>query len=277
MRPKKPDDVRGLTDARAWVDHPDLVDYYASHRNRPEELYPSERRFLPWLAAQARSVLDVGCGAGGFSEIWRSYGPTLSYTGIDISEPLVKAARKSYPEQEFIQADCVEGLPLKGGFADVVAALGWLHWERRYARALSELWRVAARYLFFDLRLLDRPAPSETGKQRLALIGDWDGHTTIPYICSSWPEIARSLLELRPARILAHGYWGKPAGTVMGVDGEVCFATFVLERPRQQVRLRPEVALELPLSWPGDLRSAVTLVGPDRVAQVMPRPGGTAG
>jgi SAM-dependent methyltransferase len=259
-----------LTVARSWADHPDLVEYYAAHRNRPEELYPSERRFLPWLAARAQSVLDVGCGAGGFLEVWRAYRPTLAYTGVDLSEPLIHAARANYTGQDFVQADCVDGLPLKDGFADVVAALGWLHWEQHYERALWELWRVTGRYLFFDLRLIDRAAVSASGTQRLALIGEWDGHTTVPYICASWPTVAELLEQLEPARILAHGYWGRPAGTVVGVDGEVCFATFVLERAHPGTRSRLEVALELPLDWPSTADSAVTVGDRDRLAQIVP-------
>ena len=234
-----------------WVDHPDLVEYYANHRGRPEELYPSERRFLPWLAAHAASVLDVGCGAGGFANIWRAYGPAIRYTGADISAPLVHAAREAHPEHEFIHADCAAGLPLDDRFADVVAALGWLHWEQRYARALAELWRVSGRYAFFDLRLTDVAGADLTGTQRLALTRDWDGRTTVPYICAPWPRVAELLLALAPGRILAHGYWGPPAATVTGVTRDVCFATFVLERAEDGAADRPEVALDLPLSWPG--------------------------
>jgi SAM-dependent methyltransferase len=246
---------------RDWVDHSDLVEYYTSHRNREAALYPSERRFVPWLAIRAQSVLDVGCGAGGLSAVWRSYRRTIRYTGVDISEPLVKAARRAHPEHEFIRADCAAGLPLEDRFADVAVALGWLHWEERYAGALTELWRVARRYAFFDLRLIDAAGPDTTGTQRLALTGEWDGHTTVPYICASWPRVAELLLELRPSRLLAHGYWGKPAGTVIGVDREVCFATFVLERSDSGEAVRPEVALDLPLPWPEQLAGAVRLSG----------------
>jgi SAM-dependent methyltransferase len=258
-----------LTGEHGWSDHPDLVEYYGSHRNRADELYPSERRFLPWLAADARSLVDVGCGAGGFSAIWRSYSPALRYTGVDISEGLVEAARSRHPEHEFLRADCAEGLPLVDGYADVAVALGWLHWERRYARALSELWRVSRRHLFFDLRLGATAGADISATQRLALTGEWDGRTTVPYICASWPRIAELLVALRPRRILGHGYWGKPADTVMGVDGEICFATFVLEHSGHRVDRRPEVALDLPLRWPAELQQVVELTGPDRLADLV--------
>ena len=67
----------------------------------------------------------------------------------------MEAARRAHPEHDFLRADCAAGLPLEDRFADVAVALGWLHWEERYAGALSELWRVAGRYVFFDLRLRD--------------------------------------------------------------------------------------------------------------------------
>src|SRR5688572_479814 len=118
-----------------WVEHPDLVDYYVSHRCRPEDLYPSEERFLPELARAASSVLDVGCGAGGFLSIWRHFNPTLVYTGIDASAGLIEAASEQHPGVEFLVADGAEPLPVADRSADVVAALGWLHLEPRWRDA----------------------------------------------------------------------------------------------------------------------------------------------
>lgn len=250
-----------------WADHPDLVAYYETHRSRLSDLYPSERRFLPWLAAAADSVLDVGCGAGGFAEAWRACRPSISYTGVDVSAPLVAAARRAHPELEFFQADCADGVPLGDGYADVVSAMGWLHWEPRYAAALAELWRLTRRYSFFDLRLVDRSGPDTSAVQRLALTADWDGRTTVPYICASWPHVAELLLDLGPARILAHGYWGRPAETVIGVDSNICFATFVLERGNSGGR--PEVVLDLPLEWPRALSSRVDLAGAGRLDEIV--------
>lgn len=253
----------------AWVDHPDLVEYYETHRNRLADLYPSERRFLPWLAAQAESVLDVGCGAGGLAAVWTGLSPSIRYSGVDISAPLIEAARRAHPEHEFVRADAGTDLPFDDGYGDAVVALGWLHWEERYAAALTELWRVARRFVFFDLRLLDASGADATGAQRLALTGDWDGRTTVPYICAAWPRVAELLLSLQPARILGHGYWGAPAGTVVGVNDQVCFATFVLERSGSSGRSRTEVALDLPLRWPEHLESTVHLLGAAALAGML--------
>lgn len=259
----------GPSGAPAWADHPDLVKYYETHRNRLGDLYPSERRFLPWLASHAESVLDVGCGAGGFAQVWSACRPSIRYTGVDISAPLVEAARRAHPEHDFLQADCAAGLPLKDGFADAVVALGWLHWEERYVAALHELWRVTRRFLFLDLRLLDSSGPDMTGSQRLALTGDWDGRTAVPYLCLAWPRIAERLLSLEPARILGHGYWGVPAATVTGVNEQVCFATFVLERRGTRRGSCPEVALDLPLRWPERLEPMVRLQDATALAELL--------
>lgn len=249
----------------AWTEHPDLVAFYRKHRNQPEDLYPSERRFLPWLAAQAESVLDVGCAAGGFAAIWLSYNAAVRYRGVDRSPALVAGAGELHPESSFLVGDCAEGLPLPDGSATVVQALGWLHWEPRYREALAELWRLAGRYAFFDVRLVDRDDDA-VGQQRLALVGEWDGATTTPYICLSWRRFAAELLSLGAARILGHGYFGSPADTVAGVEGNVCFATFVLEKGDAA----PAVCLDLPLAWPAGLRDTVTVLPAERLSELAP-------
>ena len=242
-------------DEPGWVEHPDLVEFYSAGRSRPEDVYPSEERFLPWLAADASRVLDVGCGAGGFAAIWDHYRPGIDYVGVDASAGLVEAARRLHPGARFEQADGAGELPFPDGFADVVAGLGWLHLEPRYRHALPGLWRVTGERLFFDMRLQTRSADDEIGAQRLALAGEWDGTTTIPYIAAPWTGVAQAFVDLRPERILGYGYSGAPASTVDGMEEPICFATFVLERGEGSGA--PEVALDLPLEWPADVPGRV--------------------
>ena len=250
----------------AWSEHPDLVAFYESHRTTPEELYPSERRFLPWLARESESVLDVGCAAGGFAEIWRSFNPQVRYAGVDASRSLIEAARRIHPDLEFHHGDCATGLPLDDRAADTVQALGWLHWERLHEAALTELWRLSARRLFFDVRLHDDGPEDLAAEQQLALAGEWDGHTTVPYICHAWPRFANLLLSLGPQRVLATGYIGKPSDTVVGMKGSVCFATFVLERGSGAA----EVCLDLPLALPAELGGDVTVLPAAELAALAP-------
>ena len=242
----------------AWAEHPDLVAFYRQHRNHPDDLYPSERRFLPWLARHATSVLDAGCASWGFSDIWRHYQSGIVYTGVDLSEALMQAARSLHPHDTFLRGDVTQGMTLPDRCATVVQALGWLHWEPRYREALAELWRVTDRYLFFDVRLHDRPARLLHGVQHLTFDGPWDGQTSTPYLILPWERLARELLALRPRTILGYGYWGDPASTVTGVRGRVCFATFVLERGTgAQSRATPLVCIDLPLAWPAALSHCV--------------------
>jgi len=250
-----------------WVEHPDLVEFYSTNRGAPGDLYPSERRFLPWLAQSSSSVLDVGCAAGGFFEIWRAFAPTIAYTGVDASHALTSAARRLHPDANFLQGDCARGLPLQDRAADTVQALGWLHEEPDYPDALRELWRLTDRRLFVDMRL--RAGPQDlVAEQRLALTGEWDGETGTPYIVASWSRLVALISDLRPGTLLGHGYVGRPSATVVGIDESVCFATFVLER-RQEGR-EMTVCLDLPLDWPDDPAGDVTVLPATRLDNLVP-------
>jgi SAM-dependent methyltransferase len=218
------------------VSFDDLVPFFAERRNRPEDLYPSEARFLPNLAAGAQSVLDVGSATGGFVDIWRAYNPTLRYTGVDVSPALVTAAREAHPDVDFVVGDAAAGLPLPEASADVVAALGWLHWEPRWQAALAELWRLAGRSLFFDVRLHDG-TDDLVGAQ--AIPGG-----EVPYLCLAWPRFRDALLELGAGAIAGYGYTGAPSDTVKGMPETICFAAFVVERGTPP----PTLSLDLPFT-----------------------------
>jgi SAM-dependent methyltransferase len=250
-------------------EHPDLVEFFSGHRNAPDDLYPSERRFLVPLAGIARDVLDVGCAAGGFAEIWRAFAPGLPYAGVDTSAALIERARALHPDCAFTVGTTADGLDLPDRAGDVVAALGWLHWDPRWRESLRELWRLTGRWCFFDVRMqVDAPG-DVAGRQQLAYLHDWDGEATTPYVAVAWPQLAALLLELGPDLILGHGYWGAPADTVDGVGERVCFATFVLRRGAGDAPAAPRVALDLPLPWPENLSRRVDAVPPDRMEDLL--------
>ena len=195
-------------------------------------------------------MLDAGCGAGGFAQIWRHFNATIEYTGIDVSAPLIRVAKKLQPDLEFLHGDVISKIRLPGRYANVVQALGWLHWEPDYDQALREFWRLTGEFLFFDVRLAGEQTDAVIARQKLALSSEWDGVTTTPYVVVWWNDFAELLISLRPRRILGYGYWGEPALTVDGVKGPICFAAFVLEKDVANSRERLEVCIDLPLAWP---------------------------
>ncbi len=218
-------------ESHAAFSHPGMLEFWSDRRRLPEDLYPSERRFLSWLAGESRAVLDVGCAAGGFADIWTHFAPDISYVGSDVSPELIDVARKLRPSLRFEVGDASLGLPFDDRDFDVVQALGWLHYELRFADALRELWRMADQRLFFDIRLARPGGGTIVGKQRYEFgVEAWDEETTTPYIVVDPGEFIDLLLTLEPSRILAYGYMGEPDDLVVGIGGEVCFVTFVLER-----------------------------------------------
>ncbi len=236
-----------------------LASLYATGRRDPGDLYPSERRFLPWLAAHAQSVLDVGCATGGFASIWHAFAPDVVYRGVDRDAALVADARRSLGDAVAV-SDWADGLPFPDRSADVVQALGWLHWEHRLDDALAELWRVTGTHLFFDLRLHGGHGTVE-GQQTL------ENGTSFPYLVRAWDDAARAFLRLRPARILGYGYVGPPAPSAAGIGDSVCFATFVLERNGSQ---RPVACVELPLALPDALADEADVLDARELSRLVP-------
>jgi SAM-dependent methyltransferase len=115
--------------ARDWADHQE----------------PAQRQIYEHVLelAEARSgtaLLDVGCGAGGFSRLAAGAGAVV--TGIDAAEPLVAIARERVPAGRFSVGD-IQYLPYDDGAFDVVAGVNSFQYAADPVAALAEARRVA--------------------------------------------------------------------------------------------------------------------------------------
>jgi len=79
-------------------------DYY-THRDLNK--FNSELDEFTNLVPKGGKVLDVGCGAG-IPTAKYLVNKGLKLTGIDISETMLKMARKNVPDAEFIQKDMTQ-------------------------------------------------------------------------------------------------------------------------------------------------------------------------
>jgi SAM-dependent methyltransferase len=95
------------------------------------------------IEPRGRAVLDVGCGAGFFTDYYLNRGARV--TGIDIAPTSVARLRERHPEARFVLADVSE-TPIDGRF-DIVNAFDVLYHitdDSRWEQALHHLARAVA-------------------------------------------------------------------------------------------------------------------------------------
>jgi len=93
---------------------------------------------LAGLRPPAR-VADLGCGSGAFTRALQGEG--FDSFGLDLSQALLSAGRRRYPETAFITGD-VEFLPLRSESLDAVLLSGILHHLPEPAACAREMQRV---------------------------------------------------------------------------------------------------------------------------------------
>lgn len=132
------------TAGQAWVDAQALLD----DMFRPFEALLAEA--VAARAAPARRVLDVGCGTGSTTRaLARRLGPKAHCVGVDISQPMIAAARDLARQQElastteFICADAQRHAFEPGSFDAIVSRFGVMFFDDA-VRAFMNL-RHAAR------------------------------------------------------------------------------------------------------------------------------------
>ena len=246
----------------AWA-HESVVHFYATKRQTPQELYASERAILEPVVKRCRSLLDVGCGAGGFSEALRALNPQLRYTGVDAVPAMIAEARRRYPTVSF---EISEGgrLPFSNGACDQVLCTSVLHHNPDYRSIIRELYRVARVGCVVDLpRLVVPPYAFDATTSYMVLkerfITDTDARdersTVVPYVLANPQPMFEFLLGLspRPSAIAAVGYEGQPSPSVVIPIRPVCFCVIYVAKGDHGTR-ETRLLLDLPEPLVAELR-----------------------
>ncbi|TAM37184.1 class I SAM-dependent methyltransferase [bacterium] len=237
---------------KAW-DLDEAIGYYEQLRNKPEDIYESERVFFFPLLYKARSVLDVGCAAGGFYNIIRTVNPKIKYTGIDVSEGMVDAAKKVFPGADF-RVTSGKKIEFADNSFDLVVSLGVLNHVPDYRSFIKECYRVSKRYCLLDLpRLLPKSYTFNEADSYMVLKDRFhsnkpveDKETKVPYVLADAAEVFGFLKDdLKPAVVLAKGYFGKCDKSVTMPFDQVCFTVVCIEKGRRKTEIITDLPKEI--------------------------------
>lgn len=133
---------------------PEGVDWKS--REAQEEAFSVLATAIP----EDASVLDVGCGVAHLGDFLQHVGHTGSYTGVDISEQMVAAARRRNPSLDVRRVDLLAGDEIGPGSYDVVVACGvftehfaiaYEDFEAFVRRLVTRMWEVCRVATMFNM------------------------------------------------------------------------------------------------------------------------------
>jgi trans-aconitate 2-methyltransferase len=87
--------------------------------------------------AEARKVVDIGCGPGNSTELLVRRWPQATVIGIDTSADMLRQARERLPGHSFIEANIAHWAPPEG--ADVLFANAIFQWVPGHLKQLQRL------------------------------------------------------------------------------------------------------------------------------------------
>ena len=102
-----------------------------------ERTRPSRDLLVQIPVADARRVVDIGCGPGNSTELLVKRWPQAAVTGIDTSADMLRQARERLPAQKFIEANVAHWMPPEN--TDVLFANAIFQWVPGHLRQLQRL------------------------------------------------------------------------------------------------------------------------------------------
>jgi len=113
-------------------------EYIKEHGDEGAEIIQD---ILPDLSG--KKALDIGCGGGRLINLIESLSDSVSVYGVDISEVMIKEARKkvSAPSNVLV-ADIEKKLPFENDFFDIIIGNYVLHYLKNFEKAYVEFGRI---------------------------------------------------------------------------------------------------------------------------------------
>jgi trans-aconitate 2-methyltransferase len=102
-----------------------------------ERTRPSRDLLAQIPIADARKVVDIGCGPGNSTELLVRRWPQAAVTGIDTSADMLRQARERLPGHQFIEANIAHWAPPKD--TDVLFANAIFQWVPGHLKQLQRL------------------------------------------------------------------------------------------------------------------------------------------
>ena len=208
--------------------------YYETRRNTTSHVYPSEWFFLKDLLAEGMSVLDIGCAVGGLASVLSEHLEHFSYTGVDISEEMVRRAKEKHPHHRFYVIQEADLSILADNAYDLVVCLGVLHLSRKWRELVSAAWTHTKQSFLMDLRenIGSTIEDESTSYFRVGNLLGTESTATLPYNVINTTEALATLIESCKgyAKLQHYGYLAPASAAAITPAKNVLMNTYRIDR-----------------------------------------------
>jgi trans-aconitate 2-methyltransferase len=137
-----------------------------------ERTRPSRDLLAQVPLADARKVVDIGCGPGNSTELLVKRWPQAAVTGIDTSADMLRQARERLPAQKFIETNVAHWAPPEN--TDVLFANAIFQWVPGHLKQLQRLTGALPRGGVLAVQMPDNlDEPVHVLMREVAQTGPW--------------------------------------------------------------------------------------------------------
>ena len=204
------------------------IEKYTYSRNKISDLYLSEKKFFIPSVKKSKTFLDFGCATGNFINIIDKLTQIKNFTGLDVSNDMLKRARLLHPKNKFKKFNGNK-IMLNGKF-NLVFSFGTLIYCANYKKIIDDLINYSNKFINFDVRLVF--GKSINNKNISYQIISKKPLITLPYILINFSEFVEFLLKITNCRykISFFGYKHSVAKNVVSTYKKVFMVSVLIEK-----------------------------------------------
>ncbi len=91
------------------------------------------------LHENPKTIIDIGCGPGNSTNILAQKFPSAYVLGVDNSPNMIEAAKKDYPNLDFVTCDVSKELSMINNHFDIIFSNACIQWVPDHKQLLNEL------------------------------------------------------------------------------------------------------------------------------------------